>query len=145
MSKRGVLVALFAYNARLLNLGNALVSFESQPQNCTLGVVFAHYLYFLSNAERCPPLGKLLLLNLALAGIRARTASMFVYARHFYIILKIRYSNLSQSKKGHDAIFHSSSLWAGRNSICLPYEYAIITSAACLASSLVMLISVLRS
>ena len=120
MPEGGVLVALFAYNARLLNLGNALVTFESQPQNCTLGVVLAHYLYFLSNAERCPPLGKLLLLNFALAWVRARTASMFVYARHFYIILKIRYSNLSQSKKGCTTTFHSSSLWARRNSIFLP-------------------------
>ena len=49
MSYGGVLVALFAYNARLLNLGNALVTFESQPEHRTLGIVLAHYLYFLSN------------------------------------------------------------------------------------------------
>ena len=88
MSKRGVLVALFAYNARLLYLGNALVTFESQPEHRTLGIVLAHYLYFLSNAERCPPLGKLLLLNFALAWVRARTALMFVYTRHFLYHIK---------------------------------------------------------
>ena len=49
MPEGGVLVALFANYARLLNLGNALVSFESQPEHRTLGIVLAHYLYFLSN------------------------------------------------------------------------------------------------
>ena len=90
MSEGGVLVALFANYARLLNLGNALVSFESQPEHRTLRIVLAHYLYFLSNAERCPPLGKLLFLNLALAGIRARTALMFVYTRHILLFCIVK-------------------------------------------------------